>query len=136
MAVPTLSDARSFFASDIIITAMSDARLNYWITDLTNKAIVDPVVFDTLYFNAFLNLLGHYLYIYETNYVSINGPINSETTAQVSRSFESYKGDNPLYRFYSTTKYGMIFWSLQSMTAQAHGGVVAACGYWPVGLLI
>jgi uncharacterized phage infection (PIP) family protein YhgE len=129
MAVPTLSEAKTFFASDIIIAAMADDRLTYWINDIAAKMIVTEDDFGKLYFNAFMNLLGHYLYFYGNNLVPANGGrINSESVAQVSRSYETYKGDNPMWMVYSSTKYGMMFLSLASQIAVTKGGFVAACG--------
>jgi len=128
MAVPTLSEARDFFASDVTIAAMADARLTYWINDIAAKQIVTEDDFGTLYFNAFMNLLGHYLYYYGNNLVPISGRVTSESVAQVSRSYETYRGDNPMWMVYSTTKYGMMFLSLASQIAVTKGGFVAACG--------
>lgn len=128
MAVPTLLEARAFFASDAAIVAMSDNTLTYWINDIAAKMIVTETDFGTLYFNAFMNLLGHYLYYYGNNLVPISGRVTSESVAQVSRSYETYRGDNPLWMVYATTKYGMMFLALASQIAITKGGFVAACG--------
>lgn len=128
MSVPTLSDAKTFFQSDALISVIPDARITYWINDIAAKGFVDPNDFGKLYFNGFMNLLGHYLLIYETNSVSYRGQVTSESTAQVSRSFQPYSGDNPMEYDFSLTKYGRIFSSLQSRLSIVHGGFVATGG--------
>lgn len=130
MAVPTLSDAKTFFLSDILISSLPDDRISYWISDLAAKGIVDSNDFGKLYFNGFMNLLGHFILVYETNSVSFRGAVTSEHTAQVSRSFQAYTGNNPMEYEYSMTKYGRIFMSLLSRLSVVHGGFVATgCGY-------
>lgn len=128
MTVPTLSDAKTFFASDIIISSIADARISYWIADIAAKDFVNENDFKKLYFNAFMNMLGHYLLIYETNTVSIYGAVSSESVAAVSRSIANYTGDNPFQYELSLTKYGRIFASLLSRLAVVHGGFVATGG--------
>lgn len=128
MAVPTLSDAKTFFLSDVYISAIADARITYWINDIADKGIIDSNDFGKLYFNAFMNMLGHYLLIYETNQVSYRGAVTSESTAQVSRSFQPYVGSNPFEYDLSLTKYGRIYSSLLSRLAVVHGGFVGTSG--------
>lgn len=131
MATPSLAEAKEFFQSDIIISVIPDDRITYWINDIADKGIVDSGDFGKLYFNAFMNLLGHYLLIYETNIVSYRGAVSAEQTAQVSRSYETYMshiGDNPMMFDLSLTKYGLIFASLLSRLAVTRGGFVATSG--------
>jgi len=125
MTVPTLAQAKEFFQSDIIVSAIADARISYWIADIADKGIVDSNDFGKLYFNGFMNLLGHFLLVYETNTISYRGLVTSEHTAQVSRSFKVFESTNPMYQEYSLTKYGMIYLSLLSRLAVVHGGFVA-----------
>ena len=131
MTTPTLAQAKEFFQSDIIISTISDDRISYWINDIELKGIVDEVQWGKLFFNGFMNLLGHFLLVYETNTVSYRGAVTSESTAQVSRSYDSYSGDNPMDYEYSMTKYGRIFSSLMSRLAASHGGFVAGCCQLP-----
>lgn len=130
MTVPTTEEAQIFFQSDIIVSTIAEDRFTYWVSDIDAKGIVDETDFGKLYFNAFMNLLGHYLLIYETNYVSYRGAVTSEHTAQVSRGFQGYTGNNPMEYDLSMTKYGRIFSSLLSRLAITKGGFVAGgCGY-------
>jgi hypothetical protein len=89
MTIPTLLEAKEFFQSDIYISAIPDVRITYWINDIADKGIIDSNDFGKLYFNAFMNMLGHYLLIYETNTVSYRGIVINEHTAQVSRGFKA-----------------------------------------------
>ena len=133
MSLPTLAQAKTFFQSDIIISTIADDRIQYWIDDIGMKGIVDEIQWGKLYFNGFMNLLGHFLLVYETNTVSYRGSVTYENTAQVSRSYDSYKGDNPMMYEYSMTKYGRIFSSLMSRLAVTKGGLVAggcALPFW------
>jgi hypothetical protein len=128
MTVPTLAQAKEFFLDDVFISAISDSRITYWINDIAAKEIIDSNDFGKLYFNAFMNMLGHYLLIYETNTVSYRGVVISEHTAQVSRGFKALDTNNPMYHELSMTKYGLIYLSLLSRLAVVHGGFVATSG--------
>jgi hypothetical protein len=125
MTIPTLLEAKEFFQSDIYISAIPDVRITYWINDIADKGIIDSNDFGKLYFNAFMNMLGHYLLIYETNTVSYRGIVINEHTAQVSRGFKALDTNNPMYHELGFTKYGMIYLSLLSRLAVVHGGFVA-----------
>lgn len=128
MTIPTLAQAKEFFVSDIYISVIPDARITYWIDDIAEKGFIDPIDFGKLYFNAFMNMLGHYLLIYETNSVSYRGLVINEHTAQVSRGFKALDTNNPMYHELSFTKYGLIYLSLLSRLAVVHGGFVATLG--------
>jgi hypothetical protein len=129
MAIPTLEEAKNYFKRDKIISLISDEDIQYWIDDIASKKVVDEYYFGNFYFNGFMNLLGHYLLVYG-NFVSYNGAVASESTAQVSRSFQSYSGDNPSEYDYSMTKYGRMFSSILSKLAICKGGFVAGGGYY------
>lgn len=128
MSVPTLSDVQTFFASDIILNTINPTRITYWINDIVAKGICDEGDFGKLYFNAFMNLMGHFLLVYETNTVSYRGGVSSETTAKVSRTYVVPKTQSQMENEYSMTKYGQIFLSLMSRLSIANGGFVAVGG--------
>ena len=127
MTFPTLDQAKLFFRSDnFIFNRISDDRIQYWLDDLQAKDIVSESQFGTLYFNAVLNLLGHFIYYYELGVVvsTTGAPISSESTSQVSRSFDTSRltawNEN-----LGTTKYGRFYLYLLSQTAQIYAGLVA-----------
>lgn len=129
MALPTLAEARTFFESDIFIETIPDARINYWISDISAKGIISAQDWEALYFNGFMNLLGHYLYVYETNNVSSSGAIvSSETTSKISRSWAVSDDTDPFSSMFKTTKYGRIYLQLRSQLAVVGGGLVTYGG--------
>jgi hypothetical protein len=130
MPLPTVAQAIEFFQSDRLLSEMPADRIQYWITDISDKGLVTEMVFGKFYFNGFLNLLGHFMLVYETQVVSYRGGVTAESTSQVSRSFKTYTGTNPAEEELYLTKYGQIFSSIVSRLAFCKGGFVSGgCGY-------
>lgn len=130
MTVPTVAQAIEFFQSDRLLSDIPVNRIQYWITDISDKDIVNESFFGKFYFNGFMNLLGHFMLVYETQVVSYRGGVTAESTSQVSRSFKTYTGTNPAEEELYLTKYGQIFSSIVSRLAVCKGGLVCGGGWY------
>jgi len=126
MTFPVLSDVQTFFASDPYISAVTTTRINYWLADIAAKNMISDADWGDLYFNGVMNLVGHYLYFYECNIVSVTGGIvTSETTAKVSRSYASQESGNAYEDELKLTKYGRMYLSLRSQLGVTNAGFVS-----------
>lgn len=129
MTVPTVEQAQTFFASDKLISAIDESRISYWISDIDAKGVISQLDWGKLYFNGFMNLLGHYLYFYETKVVNnAGGLLNSESVGQLSKGWTVSVSGNPFYDSFNLTKYGRIYLQLRSQISVTTGGFVAFGG--------
>jgi len=130
MPTYTVADVRAFFSSDKLITAMSDARIQYWIDDLNTKNLFETSVWGELLKNGYMNLLGHFLLAYETNTVGYSGQqLASDSTGAVSKSWATNPNLVGYDNEYMLTKYGRIYLSLLRRLAITYGGFVTVGVY-------
>lgn len=129
MTTPTLEQAKEFFLSDMIISNIADSRITYWINDIFLKGIVNENDWGNLFFNGYMNLLGHYLYFYEAQVVPASGALmSSDRTSKVSRSFAVQSNPDDFKNTFYLTKYGRIYLQLRAQLAIIGGGFVSFGG--------